>query len=458
MSLSRRDLLKLTGAAGVMGLLGRIGGVAAATRPIAWRNWSGAQSSLPAQRFAPASEAELAAWLRNAPAGVRAVGSGHSFSALVPTDGSIVSLARLSGLISHDPATLQAEFWAGTPMSQMGVPLKRVGQGLVNMADIDYQTLAGAIATSTHGTGPRFGSYSSYVTGLRLLTADGGVLDCDAGKHPEVFNAARCSLGALGLVTRVRMQNRKAFRLHSRQWVQDTNELLEQLPELIRKHDHFELNAITHADVSVALAMDETDNPDTIPKEAGGDGSKVAMLQWIHQRYRHWPGMRASVLNFIVRHLISFPDAVDDSFKVFANVRDQRFNEMEYEVPAEAGAACLREVLAKIRDSKVDTFFPVEFRHVKADDIPLSMFQGRDSCAISVHQFHSMDFHNVFAQVEPIFWRYGGRPHWGKLHSLNARQLQPLYPKWREFLAIREALDPRGKFLNAHLRSLFGIA
>lgn len=457
MSLSRRALFKWAGAAGAAGLLGRIPGLAAATRPIAWRNWSGAQSSLPAQRFAPASEDELAAWLPRAGGGVRAVGSGHSFSALVPTDGSIVSLSRLSGLIGHDPATLQAEFWAGTPMSQMGEPLRQVGQGLVNMADIDYQTLAGAIATSTHGTGPRFGSYSSYVTGLRLLTADGQVLDCDAGHHPEVFNAARCSLGALGVVTRVRMQNRKAFRLHSRQWVEDTDDLLEQLPDLIRKHDHFELNALTHADVSVALAMDETDDPRTIPKESGGDGSKVKLLQLVHQQYRNWPRMRAAMLNFTARHLIPFPDAIDESFRVFANVRDQRFNEMEYEVPAEAGAACLREVLHKIRQARVDTFFPIEFRHVKADDATLSMFHGRDSCAISVHQFYSMDYHNVFAQIEPIFWKHDGRPHWGKLHSLNARQLQPLYPKWKDFLAVRQALDPQGRFLNAHLRSLFGI-
>ena len=160
----------------------------------------------------------------------------------------------------------------------------------------------------------------------------------------------------------------------------------------------------------------------------------------------------------IARHLLDFPDAIDDSFRVFANVRDQRFHEMEYEVPAEAGAACLREVLAKIRDSKVDTFFPLEFRHVKADDVTLSMFQGRDSCAISVHQFYTMDYHNVFAQIEPIFWKYDGRPHWGKLHTLNARQLQPLYPKWKDFIDVRQALDPHGKFLNPHLRSLFGIS
>ena len=178
----------------------------------------------------------------------------------------------------------------------------------------------------------------------------------------------------------------------------------------------------------------------------------------MHHEYRNWPRVRATMLNTIAKHLIDFPDVIDDSWKVFANVRDQRFNEMEYEVPAEAGPACLREILRKFRSSNIDSFFPIEFRYVKGDDIPLSMFQGRDRCAISIHQHYAMDYHGVFAQIEPIFWKYDGRPHWGKLHSLNARLLAPLYPKWKDFLAVREALDPQGRFLNPHLRSLFGIA
>lgn len=154
---------------------------------------------------------------------------------------------------------------------------------------------------------------------------------------------------------------------------------------------------------------------------------------------------------------MSFPEAVDDSYKIFTSVRDQRFNEMEYSIPAEAGPACLREILKKVREQKLDSFFPLEYRYVKADDIPLSMFSGRDTCSISVHQSYEMDYHNFFAQIEPIFWKYDGRPHWGKLHTLSARLLEPLYPKWKDFLAVREALDPTDKFLNAHLRSVFGV-
>lgn len=461
MKLSRRELIALLGAAGTLGALGGLTGrlrAAERERIVVWRNWSGGQSCIPADRLAPADEEELAALVRsNTEKAIRPVGSGHSFSPLVPTDGTIVSLARMSGLISHDEASLQAEFWAGTPMSQMGEPLKKIGQALPAMADIDYQTLAGAISTSTHGTGPKYGSYSSQVVGLRLVTADGNMLDCDAGHHPDIFNAARVSLGALGIVTRVRLQNRNAFRLRSKNWIQDTEELLEDMPRLIRENDHFEINSLLHSDVSIATALNETHETQTLPKEGGGDVDKANMLEWVHTRYRTSPRIQATLLNFIARHLISFPDAVDDSYKVFVNVRDVRFNEMEYEVPAEAGVACLREVLKKIRDENLNSFIPTEFRYVKADDIPLSMFQGRDTCAISVHQYYDMDYHNFFAQIEPIFWKYDGRPHWGKLHTLNARLLEPLYPKWKDFLAVRETLDPGGRFLNAHLRSVLGV-
>lgn len=453
---SRRELLKGLGALGLLGLLSPA--QARAARPLPWKNWSGAQSCLPAARLAPASEAELADALRNAGGCVRPIGSGHSFSALVPNDDSVLSLAKLQGMIGHDAARQQSEWWAGTPISQMGAPLKQVGLALPNMADIDYQTLAGAISTSTHGTGPRFGSYSDQIVGLRLVTAAGEILDCDRERYPHVFDAARCSLGALGVVTRVKLQNRPAFKLHRREWVQRYEEILEDMPRLLREHDHFEMNVLLHSDMAVAMAMDETDDPRTIPKEPGGDVEKVALLQRVHREWRDSPRVYARLINFMVKHAVSFPEVIDDSYKVFANVRDVRFNEMEYEVPAEAGPACLREIMKKVRDEHVDSFFPIEYRYVKRDDAMLSMFQGRDTCAISFHQFYKMDYHNVFAQIEPIFWKYDGRPHWGKLHTLNARMLAPLYPRWKEFLAVREALDPKGKFLNAHLRSVLGVA
>ncbi|WP_205618910.1 D-arabinono-1,4-lactone oxidase [Spongiibacter marinus] len=458
MAVTRRTVLKQLSTAAALGAVTSWSPVSAAARRrrlIPWSNWSGGQRCIPAQRVAPTSEAAIADLLENSRGVVRPVGASHSFSALVPTDGTLVSLAQLTGMIGHNPDTLEAEFWAGTPMSQMGQPLHEAGQALVNMADIDYQTLAGAIATSTHGTGIDYGSYSAYVSGLRLITASGDVLDCDAENNPEIFSAARVSLGALGVITRIRMKNRQPFRVHEQTWVQDTNELLEDVDRLRRENDRFEFIPILHSDVSLCVTLNETNDPKTLPKEGGGDGDKVGLLRSVHKYAGSFPNARASLVNTLAKQM-DFPDVIDQSYKVFANVRDQRFNEMEYTVPAEAGPDCLREIMALVRKKNLNSFLPLEYRYIKADDIPLSMFSGRDGCAISVHQSYELDYHNFFAAVEPIFWKYEGRPHWGKLHSLNAAQLSKLYPQWQDFTALREELDPDGRFLNGHLASVFG--
>lgn len=462
MDLSRRQLLHRAAVAGVFTALISNSALAQLTRAprlIPWRNWSGGQSCLPLARLAPKDLDELVHVIRQAPGKIRPVGSAHSFSALVPTDDTILSLSYFNGLLDHDSKTLQAEFGAGTPMSHMGPALKDVGQALKNMADIDYQTLAGAISTSTHGTGARFTSYSGFVSGLQLVTAQGEVLDCDSAHNAEIFNAARVSLGALGVTTKVRIQNRTPYRLRERQWVAKTEELLEDVQKNVRENDHWEMLVVTHSDYALSISLNETTDPDTPPITAEEEnGNEFATI--IEKLYKYgsdFPSARRALLNSL-RFIASFDDRVGDSFKIYPSVRNVRFNEMEYSVPAESGPACLREILKLINDQNLNTWFPIEYRYVKADDIPLSMFEGRDSCSISVHQYYLMDHHNYFAAVEPIFWKYGGRPHWGKLHSLNARSLQALYPRWQEFTRVREQLDPDGKFLNAHLSSILGVS
>jgi len=460
MHLTRRQLLQRAAVAGAFTALSSdpvMAQLARAPRLVPWRNWSGGQSCLPQARLAPKSLDELVQVIRQTSGRIRPVGSGHSFSALVPTDGTLLSMSFFNGLLEHDAQTQQAEFAAGTPMSSMGAALKEVGQALPNMADIDYQTLAGAISTSTHGTGVNFNSYSGYVTGLQLVTASGEVLDCDSGRNAEVFKAARVSLGALGVATRVRLQNRAAYRLRERQWIAKTEELLEDVEKNTRENQHWEMLVVTHSDYALSIALNETTDPGTPPTDPAQEGGNefVSIIEKLDKYGSDFPEVRRTLLNSL-RYLASFEDRVADSYAIYANVRTVRFNEMEYSVPAAHGPACLREILKLIRDKDLRTWFPIEYRYVKADDIPLSMFEGRDSCSISVHQHYTMDHHNFFAAIEPIFWKYAGRPHWGKVHTLNARNLQRLYPRWQEFATVRQALDPGGKFLNAHLSSILG--
>ncbi len=191
-----------------------------------WSNWSGSQVSRPARWLTPASEEALVTELRRTTEAMRTVGASHSFSALVKTDDTLVSLDRLSGVIDHDSTRHQATLWAGTRIRDVGDALWARGQALVNQGDIDSQSLAGAIGTSTHGTGITLGSFSSLVRGLRLVTASGDIVECTPERDADVFHAACTSLGALGIITQIRLQNRATYHLEERTYAMELDEVL----------------------------------------------------------------------------------------------------------------------------------------------------------------------------------------------------------------------------------------
>lgn len=428
---------------------------AAQNTTIGWRNWSGGQSCNPTNRFAPASEEELAKIIADTSGTIRLVGAGHSFSPLVPTDDTIISLARMSGLIDSDAAKLQATFWAGTRMSDMGKPLLDIGQGMINMADIDRQILAGAISTSTHGTGAKLGSASSYVTGLSIMTAGGEVVECTREQNPEIFQAGRVALGSLGVMTRIGTQNRERYRLKEKMWVEEIESVLARDAELRNSNRHFEMFPMVHSDMAIVQTINFTDEEPTA-NEVADDDSGEDLMRFLQDYGGMFPWLRRWMINWFVRQMGEI-DTVGESYDILSNVRNTRFNEMEYEIPAESGPECLREILSTIEKHNVDIVFPLEYRYVKADDIWLSMFYGRDTCAISVHQFADVDYRPYFDLIEPIFWKYEGRPHWGKLHTLKADRLRNLYPRWQDFMEVRNSLDTGNRFLNDHLHGVFGI-
>jgi FAD-linked oxidoreductase len=418
-----------------------------------WRNWSGGQVCHPAGRFSPASEDELMDYLRSTSGEIRPVGSGHSFSALVPTDGHLVVIDQLHGLLNHDADLKQATFAAGTRLGDIGAPLQRVGQAMLNLPDIDRQTLAGATATATHGTGIAFTCLSGFVTALRLITPSGEALDVSPSSNADLFAAAQVNLGALGIVTQMTLQNRTPYKLKAKNWVQPIEEVLETFDESAANHRHFEMFPLTHSDYALTLAIDETDedinNPPPSPEDEAAFGEAMAFWATLP------PKERLPQINALAEQ-IGPTEAIDESYKILSNIRNGRFNEMEYSVPLEAGADCLREILRTIIDKEIDVVFPLEYRYVKRDDTWLSMSAGHeDHAAISIHRMAGEDFRPYFDLIEPIFWKYGGRPHWGKVHSLGKAQLEQLYPKFRDFQALRAELDPAGRMLNPHLKKIF---
>ncbi len=450
--LTRRSFLASSVRAAMFGAYATSGSAFAQSAP--WRNWSGGQTCQPAGRYDMGSEQELASLLRNTLGPIRPVGSGHSFSPLVPTDGHLVVIDRMSGVLDSDSDKMQVTLGAGSRLGDLGAQLEAIGQGMINLPDIDRQTVAGAIATGTHGTGVTLQALSASITEMRLVMANGNVMEIDSS-DPDLLHAARVNVGALGIVTQVTMQNREAYRLKKREWAAPTEDILANFDELAANSRHFEIFPLVYSDYSLVLSIDETDEAIgevELDLEPSDDASIAESLGLSSNPS---PAERRRQSNATASR-IEPSEVVDVSYKVLSNVRNSLFNEMEYSVPIEVGAECLREILKAIYDQAIDVNFVLEYRYVGADDDWLSMSYGdHPHATISIHRAASEDYRPYFNVIEPIFWKYGGRPHWGKVHSLTHRELTELYPRFEDFRELRRELDPQGRLLNPHLRALF---
>lgn len=452
MNRSRRDFLGTFIHAAALAAAGpaSLSAGAATPAPTPWRNWSGALAATPRARVVPADEAELAAFLRSTRGTFRPVGSGHSFSPLVPTEGDLVVIDRLAGLAGVDEAGRRARVRAGTRLADLGPLLERAGQASVNLPDIDRQTLAGAMATATHGTGD-FPSLSGQVEALRLVTPHGELRSIDASE-PDLLGAAATNLGALGVVTEATLANVAPYRLKTRNYPERLDVLLADFDARVRAHRHFEFFPLPHCDWALALEIDEapadapTHNP---PPTVEEDAALREALELLLAT----PMLARRPLANEIAQAIEVTETVDASYGILCNIRNTRFNEMEYSVPAEVGMACVREVMETIADG-IDVTFPLEVRYVGAESPWLSMFEGGPRVSISIHDFAERDHRPYFDRIEPVFAKYGGRPHWGKVHSRAAGELRELYPRFDDFRRIRAEFDPDGRMLNDHLRTV----
>ena len=422
--------------------------------PAGWSNWSGGQRCNPAGIAAPADEAALGELIKTAKGPIRPVGAGHSFTPLVPTDGTIVALDRLHGIAAHDDATKTATIQAGTRLGEMSEALYGLGQSTEILPDINKQTLAGAISTSTHGTGIAFGSLSSFVTALRLVTASGEIVECSADQQADVFNAARVGLGSLGIVTQIGLRNRGQLVLQRNTCFEPIDQLIDRAPELAQKHRHFEFYYLPFTGMALGITNDESPlPPGAVPPTRDTDGLEDlrSLRDWLA-----WaPPLRRATAKAIIAQF--GPETLTaPSYQLLSTERPIRFNEMEYHIPRESLQSTLRQVVKTVEDNFPGTFFPVEVRFIKEDDIWLSPFQGRLSCSIAAHVPAEEDYKPYFAALEPLYHAVSGRPHWGKLHTLTAKELAPLYPHWEDFKRVRLALDPEGKFMTPSMQRLLG--
>ena len=427
-----------------------------------WKNWSGYVECPRTPVLTPGSGAELATVLADAAHDgrpVRVVGAGHSFSPLVASDGVIVSLDRLQGILDVDAAARIARVRAGTRLVALGDALAHRGLAMENLGDIIVQSIAGATSTGTHGTGLGFGNLATQIAALKLVTAEGREVAASPDENPELFAGGRIALGSLGVLTELSLRLVPAYRLRLERGRMDLEECLAQADALVAANRQFEFYWLPHTETVLTKKWNITD----APVDESGVGRWVSDVLLENIAFGLLCDVGKAVpslcppLSRLCASLVSASEQVDAGWSMLSTVRQVRFNEMEWSVPAARGAGALREIKALIGRREFPLMFPLEYRWVRGDDLWLSPNHGRDSVHISVHQYRGMPFEIYFDAVQSICLNHGGRPHWGKVHSLKAPQLARLYPRWDDFLALREKMDPNGLFLTPYLRALFGV-
>lgn len=417
-----------------------------------WKNWSGSVSATPQHIARPKTETELAALVAQARK-VRVVGAGHSFMPLCETDGTLLSLSELEGGISFN--TDKSRVWApaGWSLAKLTSVLWEEGTSLINQGDVNPQALAGAIGTGTHGTGASLGSLSTAARGFRLMMPDGAIVTCSESERPDLFQAARLSLGLVGVATQIEIDVLPAYHLEEKVETYTLEDVEARWDELAAKNRHVEFFVFPYGKYVVLKTL----NP------APAEGPLKHMNDIDDRAFRMVCDI-CSIAPWLTRRLQPVivgagvkQRRVGPAYQIFPSDRTIRFEEMEYELPRANGWAALKEAIAWIQQRKLPVTFPFEFRLTAADDIWLSPFNTTPGASISMHQYAKMPWRDLFTQAEPIFRAHGGRPHWAKRHTLTARDVEALYPDVAKFKTVRDSVDPGAKFANAHLASVFAI-
>ena len=427
-----------------------------------WQNWGRSESANPRHIARPTSVdevVEVVRFARSHDLTVKPVGAGHSFTSIAATTGIQLDIAAIDGVLAVDGNLVTLA--AGTNLHQLPELLGPYGLALANMGDIDRQTIAGATSTGTHGTGAAFGGLATQIRAVTLVTADGTLLRVSETENAELLPAARLGLGALGVLVDITIECVPAFLLSAVEKPEPLAAVLENWSASTAATDHFEFYVWPHTDTVLSkyntrLPIDAERRP--VGRFAGwweDDFMSNTVLAAKLELGRAFPAFTPAVNRFATR-LVGDRSYTDVSHEVFVAPRRTRFVEMEYAVPFDVVPEIVREIHALIEAKGWKISFPIEVRSAAPDDLWLSTATGRPSGYLAFHRYYREDPTEYFRTIEHIMMTYGGRPHWGKMHNRDAESLRAAYPRFDDFVAVRDRLDPQRVFGNAYLERVLG--
>ena len=439
-------------------------GTSAIVRSVDWSNWAGTETSKLARVATPRDESEVVEEVRRAAARglrVKAIGAGHSFTGVAVTDGVQLRLGALSGVTSIDSTRGEATVRAGTPLHVLNDELASFGYALPNLGDVDRQSLAGATGTGTHGTGLRLTGLSAGIRAVRLVLADGSVVECSPTQDPELFQAARLGLGALGVVTEITVAVVPAFLLRAAEKPEALGAVLESLDDEVERNDHFEFYWYPHTERALTKRNNRvpagTPKSPLAPWRSYVDDELLSNKAYevLNRLSTRVPSTTRPIAAVAARALTA-REYTDASHKVFITNRDVRFMESEWAVPRHALADVLLELKRWVDTHDEPISFPVECRVAAPDDVWLSTAYDRESAYVAIHRYHRQAKGGYFDAFQAIAMGHEGRPHWGKMHTLDAGYFSTAYPRFADFVAVRDRVDPDRLFGNPYLERVLG--
>ena len=426
-----------------------------------WKNWAGNQQSKPFRIERPASESEVVEIIRQAVLNkqrVKVVGSGHSFTGIAVPDEVMIDLTRLNQVRSVDHSGGLITVQAGIVLSDLNAQLELHQLSMPNLGDVTYQTLAGALSTSTHGTGLQRTGLAAQIRAFKMVSASGEVLVCSPLENAEIFHCGRVSLGALGVITEVTLNVVPAFNLRAVEQPMRISDVLDNYSQLIEGNDFFEFYWVPHTKWALTKANNVSSDAIDSPGRFATWYNKMFLENYAFGVLCRIGRLFPTLIPKLATILPSSGrvEYVNVSHRIFSSKRLVKFYEMEYSISLDSLVPALREVMSMVDDRGFRISFPVEVRCTGSDDIPFSTSTGRRSAYIAVHMFKGSEYGEYFSAVEAILRKYEGRPHWGKIHNLNANDISSLYPDYQRFIEVRNQLDPEGVFTNDYLRRVLG--
>jgi FAD-linked oxidoreductase len=425
------------------------------------KNWAGNIQFNPEKVFSPQSTNDVQIMIEAANKlnkCIRPIGSGHSWTGLIASNEFFVHLDKMQGIINVDKEASTITAHAGTKLYTFGEEAFKHNLAMANQGDINKQSLAGAMSTGTHGTGVELQSVSNQAREMKLVLASGEVQVINEKETPELFQASRVSFGSLGIMTEATLELLPAYKLKVTTFAEDMDLALQRLSERLNKHRHVEMFYFPVGDWSMVKTMDQT-KEEVSHRGLGHKFNDIVLENYLYEllniiacKTKSYDG-----IDKIMRKFVSKSSSIDWSHRAFPTARNIRFMEMEYNLPIEKFNDVFEEIKECIKKNNFKTLFPIEIRFVKGDNIWLSPAYGRDSVYFAIHTYIQEEYRPYFNAIEAIFKNHGGRPHWGKWHSLKDQDFEKVYPKWNEFKVLREKLDPKGRFLNEHLKNVFGV-